>query len=255
MSSSGTPDSSPDGDPTVRTHAPRRRSRSAGEGVRGSIRGTARAAWTLAGMAEATNHTIFPLTDCTREFSALRPSSRPLERIQPTSSAIRLEASPVLVSLKYAAQWFRSVIVLGAHPYSQRLCGDFEGRGQNHIDLGVETAIERRKKEPGPFSDEQKAELETRDWKALGATPVATGKIKGLEEGLLHGRTPYLLLCGTEDENHELVSQAAGEFPNVVFKPLEGLDHRESRSRLDVLIPIAREFFGSTRGVASAQAK
>ena len=44
MSSSGTPDSSPDGDPTVRTRAPRRRRRSAGEGARESIRGAARAA-------------------------------------------------------------------------------------------------------------------------------------------------------------------------------------------------------------------
>ena len=156
---------------------------------------------------------------------------------------------------RYAPQRFRSVIVLGADPYAEKSSGDFEEWGQRYIDRGVEAAIERREMESGPLSDEQKAELGTRDWKALGATLVATGRIKGLGEGLPHGRIPYLLLCGTEDESHELARQAANEFPNVSFTSLEGLDHHESRSRLDVLIPVVREFFGSSRGVAGTRAK
>ena len=145
---------------------------------------------------------------------------------------------------KYAHQRFRSVIVLGAHPYAERLPADFEEWGQRYIDCGVKAAIERREAESGPLLHEQKAELEARDWKALGAALVATSRIQGLSEGLSQGRIPYLLLCGTRDEDYELASQAGTEFPNVSFASLEGLDHHESRSRLDVLIPIVREFFG-----------
>ena len=146
---------------------------------------------------------------------------------------------------KYAPQRFRSVIVLGAQPYSEEYPGDFEAWGQRYIDHGVAAAIENREKESGPLIDEQKAELESRDWKALGAALVATSRIQGLSEGISQGRLPYLLLSGTGDEDHDLAMQASVEFPNVSFTSLEGLDHHESRSRLDILIPIVRDFFGS----------
>ena len=145
----------------------------------------------------------------------------------------------------YAPQRLRSAIVLGAHPYAERLPVDFEQWGQRYIDYGAEAAIERREAESGPLSDEQKAELEARDWKALGAALVATSRIKGLSEGISQGQIPYLLLCGTRDEDHDLARQAAAEFANVSFRSLEGLDHHESRSRLDILIPIVKDFFGS----------
>ncbi len=146
---------------------------------------------------------------------------------------------------EFAPQRFCSVIVLGAHPYSEEYSGDFEAWGQKYIDHGIDAAIENREKEAGPLSDEQKAELEARDWKALGCALVATSRIRGLNEGISQGRLPYLLLCGTGDEDHDLTRQAAGEFPDVSFRSLEGLDHHESRSRLDILIPIVREFLGS----------
>ena len=132
---------------------------------------------------------------------------------------------------KYAPDRFRSVIVLGAHPYAEEHSQDFEVWGQRYIDRGVEAAIERRETESGPLSDEQKAELGSRDWKALGAALVATNRITGLSKGLLLGRIPYLLLCGTEDDSHQLVLQARAEFQNVTAMSLEGLDHHESRSR------------------------
>ena len=155
---------------------------------------------------------------------------------------------------KHAPERFRSVIVLGAHPYPET-SGEFEVWGRRYIERGLDAAIERRESESGPLSDEQKAELRTRDWKALGAALMSTGRIEGLGEGLLRGRVPYLLLCGTEDESHHLVLRAAKEFPNVSCVSLEGLDHHESRSRLDVLIPIVREFFGSSRAVACTRSK
>ena len=148
---------------------------------------------------------------------------------------------------KYAPERFRSVVVLGAHPYSEEYPEDFEEWGQRYIDHGVDAAIENREKESGPLSDEQKAELEARDWRALGAALVSTSRIQGLSEGISQGRLPYLLLCGTEDEDHDLARQAATEFPEVSFRSLEGLDHHESRSRLDILIPIVRAFFGLDR--------
>ena len=147
---------------------------------------------------------------------------------------------------KYAPSHFRSVIALGAHPYSEEFPEDFEEWGQKYINRGVEAAIERETEESGPVNEKRKAELEARDWKALGATLVATRRTKGLSEELLQGRIPYLLICGTEDRNHDLARQSAVEFPNVSFMPLEGLDHHESRSRLDVLIPIVRDFFISS---------
>ena len=143
----------------------------------------------------------------------------------------------------YAPQRLRSAIVLGAHPYTERLSEEFEKWGQRYIDFGARAAIERREAESGPLSVEQKAALESRDWKALGAVLVATGRIQGLCEGISQGRIPYLLLCGTEDEGHDLARRAAVEFPNVSAMSLEGFDHHESRSRLDVLIPVVKEFF------------
>ncbi len=145
----------------------------------------------------------------------------------------------------YAPQRLRSAIVLGAHPYTEKLPADFEGWGQRYIYGGAEAAIGRREAESGPLSYEQRAELEARDWKALGSVLVATSRIQGLNEGISQGRIPYLLLCGTADESHDLAKQAAVEFPNVSFTSLEGLDHHESRSRLDVLIPLVKGFFGS----------
>ena len=145
----------------------------------------------------------------------------------------------------FAPQRLRSAIVLGAHPYAERLPVDFEECGQRYIDCGARAAIERREAESGPLSHDQKAELEARDWKALGAALVATSRIQGLSDGISQGQIPYLLLCGTGDEGHDLAKQAAVEFPNVSFMSLEGLDHHESRSRLDILIPIVKDFFGS----------
>ena len=145
----------------------------------------------------------------------------------------------------YAPQRLRSAIVLGAHPYTERLPADFEESGQRYIDRGAKAAIERREAESGPLSYEQRAELEARDWKALGAALVSTYRIKGLSEGISQGQIPYLLLCGTRDEDHDLARRAAAEFHNVSFRSLEGLDHHESRSRLDILIPIVKDFFGS----------
>ncbi len=145
----------------------------------------------------------------------------------------------------YAPQRLRSAIILGAHPYTEKLPADFEEWGQRYVDCGAQAAIERREAESGPLSHEQKAELEARDWKALGATLVATSRIQGLSEGISQGMVPYLLLCGTGDEDHDLARQAAAEFPNVSFRSLEGLDHHESRSHLDILIPIVKDFFGS----------
>ncbi|MDE2715923.1 MAG: alpha/beta fold hydrolase [Dehalococcoidia bacterium] len=145
----------------------------------------------------------------------------------------------------YAPQRIRSAIVLGAHPYTDRLPVDFEEWGQRYIDCGAKVAIERREAESGPLSHEQKGELEARDWKALGAALVATSRVQGLSEGISQGRIPYMLLCGTRDEDHDLARQASVEFPNVSFRSLEGLDHHESRSRLDILIPIVKDFFGS----------
>ncbi|MYD51765.1 MAG: alpha/beta fold hydrolase [Dehalococcoidia bacterium] len=145
----------------------------------------------------------------------------------------------------YAPQRIRSAIVLGAHPYTDRLPVDFEEWGQRYIDCGAKAAIERREAESGPLSYEQKAELEARDWKALGAALVSTSRVQGLSEGISQGRIPYLLLCGTRDEDHDPARQASVEFPNVSFRSLEGLDHHESRSRLDILIPIVKDFFGS----------
>ena len=145
----------------------------------------------------------------------------------------------------HAPRRLRSAIVLGAHPYTERLPVDFEEWGQRYMDCGAKAAIERREAESGPLSHEQKAELEARDWKALGATLVAASRSQGLSEGISQGQIPYLLLCGTRDEDHDLARQAAAEFPNVSFRSLEGLDHHESRSRLDILIPIVKGFFGS----------
>ncbi len=156
---------------------------------------------------------------------------------------------------KHAPHRFHSVIVLGAHPYSEGRSSGFEEWGRRYMDQGVEAAIERREMESGPLSDEQKSDLKARDWKALGALLISTERIAGLSEGLVHGRIPYLLLCGTGDESYELVGQAAREFPNVTSMGLDGLDHHESRSRLDVLIPIVREYFGPSRGFVDSQAR
>ena len=156
---------------------------------------------------------------------------------------------------KYAPSRFLSVIALGAQPYSEEFPEDFEEWGQRYISCGAEAAIEREARESGAVSERRKEELESRDWKALGATLVATRRIKGLSEGLLQGRIPYLLICGTEDQDHDLARRSANEFPNVSFVPLEGLDHHESRSRLDVLIPIVKDFFGSSPVDAGTQAR
>ena len=156
---------------------------------------------------------------------------------------------------KYAPRRFHSVIVLGAHPYTERLPADFEEWGQRYIDCGVKAAIERREAESGPLTHERKAELEARDWKALGAALVSTSRIQGLTEGLSRGRIPYLLLCGTGDEDNDLARQAADEFPNVSFRSLDGLDHHESRSRLDILIPIVRKFFGASSNLVRTRTK
>ena len=156
---------------------------------------------------------------------------------------------------KYAPSRFRSVIALGAQPYSEEFPEDFEEWGQRYISYGVKAAIERETRESGAVSEKRKAELEVRDWKALGATLVATRRIEGLSEGLSHGRIPYLLICGTEDHDHDLARRSASEFPKVSFVPLEGLNHHESRSRLDVLIPIVRNFFISSPVDAGTQAR
>ena len=144
---------------------------------------------------------------------------------------------------KHAPGRFRSVIALGAHPYAEELPEDFEEWGQRYIDCGAGAAIERETAAHGPLDEKRRAELESRDWKALGAALVATKRIRGLADGLSGGRIPYLLVCGTEDDSHGPAGRAADEFPNVSFVSMEGLDHHESRSRLDVLIPIVKDFF------------
>ncbi len=147
---------------------------------------------------------------------------------------------------KYAPSRFRSVIALGAHPYSEEFPEDFEEWGQRYINCGVDAAIEREAGESGAVSGKRKAELESRDWKALGAALLATKRVEGLSEGLSRGLIPYLLICGAKDKAHGLARRAANEFPRVSFVSLEGLDHHESRSRLDVLMPVVKDFFGAS---------
>ena len=156
---------------------------------------------------------------------------------------------------KYAPSRFRLVIALGAQPYSEGFPEDFKEWGQRYISCGVEAVIERETKESSAVSEKRKEELESRDWKALGAALIATKKIKRLSEGLSHGRLPYLLICGTEDQDHDLARRSASEFANVSFASLEGLDHHESRSRLDILIPIVKGFFSLSPVDASTQAR
>ena len=50
---------------------------------------------------------------------------------------------------KYAPSRFRSVIALGAQPYSEEFPEDFEEWGQRYINCGVEAAIEHETRESG----------------------------------------------------------------------------------------------------------
>jgi pimeloyl-ACP methyl ester carboxylesterase len=69
----------------------------------------------------------------------------------------------------------------------------------------------------------------------------------GLESILAGIRVPCLLFAGTSDEVRGLAEKAAGEIPNAQFASLPGLAHGQTIARLDLVVPLVREFLNQAR--------
>jgi pimeloyl-ACP methyl ester carboxylesterase len=138
---------------------------------------------------------------------------------------------------RYATERFHSIILGGAHPYSQRLDG-LRQIVQHGIEHGTEEFIDAWEKTFGPTTERQKKCMRLWDFKAL--LDVSQDR-PDLSIFLPMMTIPWLIFVGELDDVYPFAKEGAQHMPNATFSVLPRLDHSCIR-RLDLLMPLITRF-------------
>jgi pimeloyl-ACP methyl ester carboxylesterase len=138
----------------------------------------------------------------------------------------------------YAPERFSAFILGGQHPYDQTMEGAREllrvGEEQ-----GVQAFIDLWEHDIGPLRPAEQDRMRSYDFAAMRA---AAQDRDSLESVLPAIGVPCLLFAGTRDEVHPLAERGAAGIAGARFVSLPGLDHGETITRSDLVVPIVREF-------------
>ncbi|MEE8046550.1 MAG: alpha/beta hydrolase [Dehalococcoidia bacterium] len=136
---------------------------------------------------------------------------------------------------KLAAERVRSLIIGGANPKWKPPAPNVKS-----ADAGPEAlvaVIERSR----PVSPAWKDQLMANDFEALSAASKGSSMRPDLEDDLPSMTMPFLVYGGEFDGNVEDM-EYADRLPNATFVSLPGLDHLQSFSRSDLVLPHVKKF-------------
>ncbi len=133
---------------------------------------------------------------------------------------------------------FTAFVLGGQHPYGQSMEG---ARAWLRVgeESGPQAFIDLWEREVGTLSPTERERMQTYDFAAMG---LAAQDREGIEPSLASLRVPCLLFAGTNDEVYDRARRAARQIPNARFASLPGLRHGETMQRLDLVVPMVREF-------------
>jgi len=139
---------------------------------------------------------------------------------------------------KHAPERFSAFILGGQHPYAQKMDG---AREWLHVgeEEGAQAFIDLWEREVGPLSPAKRERMRSYDFTAMR---MAAQDRESLESMLPWIRVPCLLFVGARDEVHARAQRAAAAIPGAQFVPLDDLDHGETITRPDLVVPIVRRF-------------
>jgi pimeloyl-ACP methyl ester carboxylesterase len=140
---------------------------------------------------------------------------------------------------KYAPERLLSMIIMGAHPYSEP---SERERWQRAFGQGMKAYLES--------AIPNSPRLVVTDWyvtRRLANDPEAlilslSYPIYVFEEVMPNNTIPCLLYVGTADPIYQQVKRCAEEMPNTQFFPLHGVAHGESMRMTHVVVPRVRRF-------------
>lgn len=144
---------------------------------------------------------------------------------------------------KRAPGRFSAFVLGGQHPYAQSMEGAREWLRVGE-EKGPQAFLGLWEREAGPLRPAERERMRSFDFIAMR---MAAQDRAGLESILAGIRVPCLLFAGTSDEVRGLAEKAAGEIPNAQFASLPGLAHGQTIARLDLVVPLVREFLNQAR--------
>lgn len=145
--------------------------------------------------------------------------------------------------VKRAPGRFRAFVLGGQHPYAQSMEGarDWLCVGEEE---GPQAFVHLWERKVGPLRPAERKRMRSYDFTAMR---MAAQDREGLESTLAGIRVPCLLFAGANDEVHGLAEKAAREIPNAQFTSLPGLTHGQTMARLDLIVPLVREFLNQAQ--------
>jgi len=149
---------------------------------------------------------------------------------------------------KYAPERLQSLIVGGAQPYGH----SFEAFRQI-LKGGIEGWVAAAEQMAGPLPPERRQRLLSNDAQALLAS--VTYDRPNIAEMLPSVALPCLLFAGEADPICDLVRQCASDLPNAVFVSLPGLNHFQTVSRSDLLLPHITSFLAGVGSFSAPAAR
>jgi len=139
---------------------------------------------------------------------------------------------------KHAPERFSAFILGGQHPYAQKMDGAREWLRVGE-EQGAQAFIDLWEREVGPLSPAERGRMRSYDFTAMR---MAAQDRESLESVLSRIRVPCLLFAGTRDEIYARAQCAAVVIPSAQFVPLDNLNHGETITRSDLVVPIVRRF-------------
>jgi pimeloyl-ACP methyl ester carboxylesterase len=138
----------------------------------------------------------------------------------------------------WAPERFSAFVLGGQHPYAQTMSGAREWLRVGE-ERGAQAFIDLWEREVGPLRPAEQERMRSFDFTAMLA---AARDRESLASALPKVRVPCLLFAGEKDDVHAQAEQAAAAIPNAQFVSLPGLGHGETMARLDLVVPLVREF-------------
>ena len=145
---------------------------------------------------------------------------------------------------KYAPEWVHSLIIGAMSPYGpDEAAKDRLRRDAEILRQGPEAALAEAEAVYGVLIPEHRARILAADCEAMWANRVASVDWQGVADILPTMTMPCLVFAGEADDNWAAgVAEGVKHMPNVTYVSLPGLNHVESITRIDLVLPHVTKF-------------
>ena len=139
---------------------------------------------------------------------------------------------------KYAAPRIRSLILGGAHPYTDAMdvFDHIDGTDEDAFIGAMEAFVDVR------ITPKSRSQIVANDLQALAA---AMNHRHSLESTIPTMTMPCCLYVGTNDRRISKVERCVKRLPNAQFVPIMGLDHAQTFDHPELILPPIEAFLGA----------